>query len=132
MSLLAGIARPRRALHRLGLALALALAACGEPAPPRPAPSPSASVSAAPARSAAAAPSALDAGPVDAGTDASAKVEPWPHATPVVVRGERGMVVSDEAIATGGGRDVLAAGGNAADAAVALAFALAVTYPTAG
>jgi gamma-glutamyltranspeptidase / glutathione hydrolase len=42
------------------------------------------------------------------------------------------MVVSDDAIATKVGRDVLASGGNAADAAVALAFALAVTYPTAG
>lgn len=42
------------------------------------------------------------------------------------------MVVSDNALATEVGRDVLASGGNAADAAVALAFALAVTYPTAG
>jgi gamma-glutamyltranspeptidase/glutathione hydrolase len=42
------------------------------------------------------------------------------------------MVTSDNALATKVGREVLASGGNAADAAVATAFALAVTYPTAG
>ncbi len=56
----------------------------------------------------------------------------WPYRTPVVVKGTRGMVVSDNAISSKVGRDVLAAGGNAADAAVATAFALAVAYPTAG
>lgn len=44
----------------------------------------------------------------------------------------RGMVVSASAIASQVGRDVLAAGGNAVDAAIATGFALAVTYPTAG
>jgi gamma-glutamyltranspeptidase / glutathione hydrolase len=43
-----------------------------------------------------------------------------------------GLVVSASAIASQAGADVLAAGGNAIDAAIATGFALAVTYPTAG
>src|SRR5687768_10547997 len=42
------------------------------------------------------------------------------------------MVASEDEHATKVGRDVLAAGGNAVDAAVATAFTLAVTRPTAG
>jgi gamma-glutamyltranspeptidase/glutathione hydrolase len=49
---------------------------------------------------------------------------------PVVA--ENGMVVSQEARATGVGVDILTAGGNAIDAAVAVGFALAVTLPQAG
>ncbi|MEW5424814.1 gamma-glutamyltransferase [Amorphus sp. 3PC139-8] len=45
---------------------------------------------------------------------------------------ERGMVSSQEALATEIGVDVLKAGGNAVDAAVAVSFALAVTLPRAG
>ena len=45
---------------------------------------------------------------------------------------DRGMVVSDSAIASRVGRDVIADGGNAVDAAIATAFALAVTWPEAG
>lgn len=48
------------------------------------------------------------------------------------VESSAGMVVSASAIASQVGRDVLANGGNAVDAAIATGFALAVTYPTAG
>ena len=70
------------------------------------------------------------AGPAD--PPARADTEEWPFRTPKVVRSPRGMVVTDNALGTSVGRDILSKGGNAVDAAVATAFALAVTYPTAG
>ena len=48
------------------------------------------------------------------------------------VRARKAMVVTEEPIAADVGAAVLKAGGNAVDAAVAVAFALAVTYPVAG
>jgi gamma-glutamyltranspeptidase/glutathione hydrolase len=45
---------------------------------------------------------------------------------------EHGMVVSQEKLGARVGADVLKRGGNAVDAAVATAFAMAVTYPRAG
>ena len=48
------------------------------------------------------------------------------------VAAENGMVVSAQHLATQVGVDVLKAGGNAVDAAVAVAYVLAVVYPAAG
>ncbi|WP_031500237.1 gamma-glutamyltransferase [Bryobacter aggregatus] len=48
------------------------------------------------------------------------------------VRARKAMVVTQDPIATDVGVGILKRGGNAYDAAVAVAFALAVTYPTAG
>jgi gamma-glutamyltranspeptidase / glutathione hydrolase len=46
--------------------------------------------------------------------------------------GRNGMVVAQEALAARVGVDILKKGGNAVDAAVAVGFAMAVTYPRAG
>ncbi|AZF48185.1 MULTISPECIES: gamma-glutamyltransferase [unclassified Pseudomonas] len=48
------------------------------------------------------------------------------------VAGENGMVVTAQHLATQVGVEVLKAGGNAVDAAVAVGYALAVVYPAAG
>jgi gamma-glutamyltranspeptidase / glutathione hydrolase len=59
------------------------------------------------------------------------------HGDPAIVRAQavtatNGMVVAQEAIAARVGADILRKGGNAVDAAVAVGFTMAVTYPRAG
>jgi gamma-glutamyltranspeptidase / glutathione hydrolase len=65
-----------------------------------------------------------------AATVADPIISPFATARPVMAR--HGMVVTQEAAASRVGLDILKRGGNAVDAAVAVGFALAVTFPRAG
>src|ERR1700687_6048776 len=65
-----------------------------------------------------------------AASAAIAQAQQYPPVQPVVAR--NGMVVAQESRAALIGAEVLKRGGNAVDAAVAVGFAMAVTYPRAG
>ncbi|MGK4008549.1 gamma-glutamyltransferase [Sorangium sp. So ce1036] len=125
---------------RWALALALLAGCAGCEVRPPPAP-----VAAAPARAAATppaatAPASAAAAPPPPSAAAAPPPDPPPPDPPIAlasggaraVRGDAGLVTSVEAHATRVGADVLRGGGNAIDAAVAVAFALAVTHPSAG
>ena len=61
----------------------------------------------------------------------SCRGDDWPGEGPTA-QSERGMVVTVSKPASEIGREILRSGGNAVDAAVAVGFALAVTWPEAG
>src|ERR1700677_3117694 len=110
-------------VHSLGAALALCVPSASWGAR-RAGPFTPLAVAPAPQPVVATAPSASEAKPVHLFP------EGWPYpAHGPTIRASKGMVVSDAELATRVGRDVLAAGGNAIDAAVATAFALAVVLP---
>jgi len=74
----------------------------------------------------------LAIGAVVAGIGAPPALEAQEADSVRTIRSGGGMVVSETAFASRAGADVLRAGGNAVDAAIAAGFALAVTHPAAG
>ena len=119
----------------LTLAVAASLQACEASAPPSPPPPLPAAAPPPPSATATA-----TAAPPARAAAAPAFPPPPPPDPPILlhgggkhaVRGDAGLVTTVEANATRIGAEVLRRGGNAVDAAVAVAFTLAVTHPSAG
>jgi gamma-glutamyltranspeptidase/glutathione hydrolase len=129
-------------LAALAATVSLALSACDPPpvaVPPRPTTAPAASATQAPSATAAEAPEP-SAAPSASAIAADQYPPPKAPDPPIeltsggknAAHGTAGLVTTVELNATRAGIDVLKKGGNAIDAAVAVAYALAVTHPSAG
>ncbi len=108
----------------LGVTIALGNCACTR-APPRVEPAPAPSTPMLETETSGSAAVAADLPPAD-------RAPPFRGGGERAVNGDHGLVTSVEAHATDVGTEILEAGGNAVDAAVAIAFTLAVTHPSAG